>query len=288
MKKISTLVVAMILAISALADKGSIILTSPANFQVLAVSPNGKWACGISGDGITSTEKGVLWNLETNEFTYLSTSGSSTAYDVADDGTVVGSGGYYKDGRWHSLGGQAMSISRDGRTIVGYTMKGNGYAPTKWVDGKIAVIYPYDNDVAQCYTVSDDGSHAAGWGYTTIGSSTLNRTIALWNDSTVEYLTPRASFAEAGRRFSPDGTKLVCETWGRPFVYNLETKEKFNLPFVCEYTNDEICSAYLVCYVNVDPNIFWSGYSHIDTICGNNIFLSSFAKTFLYILLGIN
>ena len=255
MKKISTLVMAMILAISALADKGSIILTSPANFQVLAVSPNGKWACGISGDGITSTEKGVLWNLETNEFTYLSTSGSSTAYDVADDGTVVGSGGYYKDGRWHSLGGQAMSISRDGRTIVGYTMRGNGYAPTKWVDGKIAVIYPYDNDVAQCYTVSDDGSHAAGWGYTTIGSSTLNRTIALWNDSTVEYLSPRASFAEAGRRFSPDGTKLVCETWGRPFVYNLETKEKFNLPFVCEYTNDEICSAYLVCYVNDEGTV---------------------------------
>ena len=256
MKKLSTLLVAVLLAISAFAEKGATVLTSPVNFQVLAVSPNGKWACGISGDGITSTEKGVLWNLETGEFTYLSTSGSSTAYDVADDGTVVGSGGYYKNGSWHSLGGQAMSISRDARTIVGYTMRGGGYAPTKWVDGKVALTYPYDNDVAQCYTVSDDGTHAAGWGYTTTGGSTLNRTIALWSDSTVEYLSPRATFAEAGRRFSPDGTKLVCETWGKPFVYNLVTKEKFNIPFYCEATtNDEICSAYLVCYVNDEGTV---------------------------------
>lgn len=256
MKKLSTLIAAMLLAVSAFAEKGAIVLTSPVNFQVLAVSPNGKWACGISGDGITSTEKGVLWNLETGEFTYLSTSGSSTAYDVADDGTVVGSGGYYKNGRWNSLGGQAMSISRDARTIVGYTMRGGGYAPTKWVDGKLALIYLYDNDVAQCYTVSDDGTRAAGWGYTTTGSSTLNRTIALWSDSTVEYLSPRATFAEAGRRFSPDGTKLVCETWGKPFVYDLTTQEKFNLPFYCETaTNDEICSAYLVCYVNDEGTV---------------------------------
>lgn len=256
MKKLSTLLVAFLVTFVAFAEKGAIVLTSPVNFQVLAVSPNGKWACGISGDGVTSTEKGVLWNLETGEFTYLSTSGSSTAYDVADDGTVVGSGGYYKDGRWHSLGGQAMSISRDARTIVGYSNMGGGYAPTKWVDGKFALTYPYDNDVAQCYTVSDDGTRAAGWGYTTTGGAPLNRTIALWSDSTVEYLSPRATFAEAGRRFSPDGTKLVCETWGKPFVYDLVTKEKFNIPFYCEATtNDEICSAYLVCYVNNDGTV---------------------------------
>lgn len=256
MKKISILFAAILVAISVFAEKGAIVLTSPVNFQVLAISPNGQWACGISGDGMTSTEKGVLWNLQTGEFTYLSTSGSSTAYDVADDGTVVGSGGYYKDGRWHSLGGQAMSISRDGRTIVGYSMMGGGYAPTKWVDGKYALTYPYDNDVAQCYTVSDDGTLAAGWGYTTIGGSTLNRTIALWNDSTVEYLSPRATFTEAGRRFSPDGTKLVCETWGRPFVYDLTTKEKFQIPFYCEYaTKDEVCSGYLVCYVNDEGTV---------------------------------
>lgn len=256
MRRLSALFIAILIAVHAFAEKGAIVLTSPVNFQVLAVSPNGKWACGISGDGITSTEKGVLWNLETGEFTYLSTSGSSTAYDVADDGTVVGSGGYYKDGRWHSLGGQAMSISRDARTIVGYSNMGGGYAPTKWVDGKLALVYPYDNDVAQCYTVSDDGTRAAGWGYTTTGGAPLNRTIALWSDSTVEYLSSRATFAEAGRRFSPDGTKLVCETWGKPFVYNLVTKEKFMIPFYCEATtNDEVCSAYLVCYVNDDGTV---------------------------------
>ena len=255
MKKIFTLCAAILLFISAFADKGTIVLTSPVDFQVLAVSPNGKWACGISGDGVTTPEHGVLWNLQTGEFTYLSTSGSSTAFDVSDDGIVVGSGGYYTDGRWHSLGGQAMSISRDGRTIVGYTSRAGGYAPVKWVDGKLAVTYPYENNVAQCYTVSDDGQLAAGWGYTSIGSSTINRTIALWNDSTVEYLSPKATFAEAGRRFSPDATKLLCESMGHPFVYNLDTKDRFRLPFIAEYTATQICSYFLACYVNDEGDI---------------------------------
>ena len=204
MRKLSVLCVLMCICFYAFAEKGAMILKSPTEFQVLAVSPNGKWACGISGDGITSPEKGVLWNVETGEFTYLSTSGSSTAYDVADDGTVVGSGGYYKDGRWHSFdnssipgagGGTVFSISRDARVAVGYVMQGGKYAPCKWEDGKLKLIYPYNNVTGQCYTVSDDGKYAAGWDYTTLGGATQNRTIALWTDTTVQYLSERASFA---------------------------------------------------------------------------------------------
>ena len=262
MRKQIILFMATLLSVCAFAEKGTIILTSPLDVQLLAVSPNGKWACGISGDGITSTEKGVLWNIETGEITYLSTSGSSTAYDVADDGTVVGSGGYYRNGRWNRYdnssipgagGGTVFSVSRDGNTAVGYVMKGNEYAPAKWVDGKLSVIYPYDNGVAQCYTVSDDGQYAAGWGYTTIGEAPLNRTIALWTDSTVEYLSPRATYAEAGRRFSPDNSKLVCESMGQKFVYDLNTKEKTYLPFYAfSMSGDFIPYNQLVCYVNND------------------------------------
>lgn len=271
MKKFTILFATILVALGAVAEKGTIILTSPLNFQVLAVSPNGKWACGISGDGITSTEKGALWNLETGEFIYLSSQGGSTAYDVADDGTVVGSGGYYKNGVWNRFdnstipgvgGGTVFSISRDGRTAVGYVSKGGDMAPCKWVDGKLSVIYPYDNGVAQCYTVSDDGQYAAGWGYTTIGGSTLNRTIALWTDSTVQYLSPRATFAEAGRRFSPDNSKLVCESYGHKLVYDLNTQEKFELPFI-SYD----CINQLVCYVNNDGLVL-GGEEMFDNLTG--------------------
>lgn len=256
MKKLSTLLMAFLAVISVFAEKGTMIISSPTSFQVLAVSPNGKWACGVSGDGISSTEKGVLWNMETGEMTYLSTTGSSVAYDVSDDGTVVGSGGYYKDGAWHRFdnsafpgagGGTHFAISKDGRYVAGYVMMGGDYAPAKWVDGKLAVIYPYDNGVAQCYAISDDGQYAAGWGYTTTGDAPLNRTIALWTDTTVEYLSKRASFAEAGRHFSSDNSLLLCEAMGHKFVYNLNTKEKLELPF---YSLD--CSNQILCYVNND------------------------------------
>lgn len=256
MKKLSLFFISLLVVFNIYAEKGTMIISSPTSFQVLAVSPNGKWACGISGDGVTSTEKGVLWNLETGEMTYLSTTGSSTAYDVADDGTVVGSGGYYKDGSWHRFdnsgfagvgGASPYAISKDGRYVSGYVMKGGEYAPAKWVDGKLSVIYPYENGAAQCYAISDDGKYAAGWGYTTIGGASLNRTIALWTDTTVEYLSSRASFAEAGRHFSADNSKLLCEAWGHKIVYDLNTKQKLELPF---YSLD--CSNQLVCYVNND------------------------------------
>lgn len=273
MRKLSVLCVLMCICFYAFAEKGVIILKSPTEFQVLAVSPNGKWACGISGDGITSPEKGVLWNVETGEFTYLSTSGSSTAYDVADDGTVVGSGGYYKDGRWHSFdnssipgvgGGTVFSISRDARVAVGYVMQGGKYAPCKWEDGKLKLIYPYNNVTGQCYTVSDDGKYAAGWDYTTVGGATQNRTIALWTDTTVQYLSERASFAEAGRRFSPDNSKLVCEALGHKIVYDLNKKEKFELPFI-----SFDCSNQIVCYVNNDGLVLGQEEMY-DPLTGNS------------------
>ncbi len=262
MKKLFIASLVALMSLSAFAEQGTMILTSPPAVQLLAVSPNGKWACGISGDGITSTEKGVLWNLETGELTYLSTSGSSTAYDVADDGTVVGSGGYYKDGSWHRYdnstipgvgGGTVMSISRDARCAVGYVMQGGVYSPAKWEDGKLKLIYPFNNQGGQCYTISDDGKYASGWDYTTTGNAPLNRTIALWTDSTVQYLSPRATFAEAGRRFSPDNSKLVCESMGQKFVYDLNTQEKTFLPFYAfTLSGSYVANNQLVCYVNND------------------------------------
>ena len=250
---------ALLMAVSAVAEQGAVFLTSPAYMQVMSMSPNGKWACGIVGDG-SSILQGALWNIETGEVTYLSTTDESSAYAVTDDGVVCGGytdytllptgfgvyvAGYYKDGEWHRLdnspmadegvlmyNSEANAISADGRVVVGYVQNTNSdRAPARWVDGKLDCIFPYEN-AGVVYAVSRDGANATGWGYQTDENNDRNRSIALWIEDSVEYLSPRPTFAEAGRGFSPDGSKLVCESLGHNFVYELETKEKTNLPWI--------------------------------------------------------
>ena len=248
----------VLMALCAFAEKGALIISSPLELQLFAVSPNGKWACGVIGDGQTTTLQGMLLNVETGEFTYLSTVDKSSANDVTDDGMVVGSytdyevtgtgigaqvAGYYKDGKWHRLdnstvegalpiGAEVYSVSSDGRTMVGYVMDGpkdSDLAPAMWVDGKLIAILPHVG-AGVAYTVSEDGKMAAGWAYK---EGDNNRNIALWQTpETVEYLSAFSSHAEAGRKFSPNGKLLVCECFGHKFVYNLETKTKTQLPMV--------------------------------------------------------
>ncbi len=269
MKKLSILCATLLLAVSAVAEKGAVFLTSPSMMQVMSMSPNGKWACGIVGDG-TSIFQGALWNLETGEVTYLSTTDESNAYSVTDDGTVCGGytdytlhpaglgvyvAGCYKDGEWHRLdnstmaedgvmmyGSDAFAISADGRVVAGYVQNGptdSDLAPARWVDGKLDYIFPYEK-AGTVYAISRDGVNAAGWGYQTVveideygeEDKTTNRCIALWTADGVEYLSPMPTFSEAGRGFSPDGNWLVCESFGHKFVYNLQTKEKTELPWI--------------------------------------------------------
>lgn len=248
----------VLMALCAFAEKGALIISSPLELQLFAVSPNGKWACGVIGDGQTTTLQGMLLNVETGEFTYLSTVDKSSANDVTDDGMVVGSytdyevtgtgigaqvAGYYKDGKWHrldnstvegalSIGAEVYSVSSDGRTMVGYVMDGpkdSDVAPAMWVDGKLTAILPHVG-AGVAYTVSEDGKMAAGWAYK---EGDNNRNIALWQTpETVEYLSAYSSHAEAGRKFSPNGKLLVCECFGHKFVYNLETKTKTQLPML--------------------------------------------------------
>lgn len=258
MKKLSILCASLLLAISAFAEKGAVILTSPLQMQVMAVSPNGKYACGIIGDGQTTMLQGALWNLETDEFIYLSTLDESSAFDVTDDGLVVGAftsyevvgngvgttvAGWYKDGKWYAYDNttiegvslydaQVSAVSNDGRVAVGYVNQSGRYVPAKWVDGVLSLIYPLWNTQGMCYAVSADGKYAAGWAYKNDDDGDENRTIALWTDETIENLSDFPSFAEAGRAFSVDGKKLLCEAFGSKFVYDLETKEKTMLPAV--------------------------------------------------------
>ena len=260
MKKISILCAAVLMAICSFAEKGAIILHGPETFQVMSVSPNGKWACGIIGDGNTTLLQGMLWNLETGETTYLSTIDESRAFDVTDDCLVVGAftsytatgtgigttvAGYWKDGVWTaydnttvegalSIGGEAKAVSADGRVAVGYVMDGpkdSDLAPARWVDGKLERIYEHDQTAGDVYTVSADGSVAAGWSYS---QDDRNRQISIWDNSTdtVARISEFSSAFEVGYRLSHDGTKLACNQWGNPYVYDLTTGTKTEVPAV--------------------------------------------------------
>ena len=295
MKKLSILCAAIIVALSAFAEKGAMFITSPTLFQVMSMSPNGKWACGVYGDG-TSIVQGVLWNLESGETTFLSDTDESSAYGVTDEGVVCGGytdytlhpaglgvyvAGTYKDGVWTRLdnspmedqgviayGSEASGISADGRVVVGYVQNGptDSYiAPARWVDGKLDCIFPYER-AGVSYAVSRDGSMATGWSYQTFvdekGEEGYNRSISLWTGDGVEYLSPMPTAFEAGRFFSPDGNKIVCESFGHKFVYDLQTKEKTELPWI-----HPMCWKQSIFYVNNDGLVL-GGESFQDDATG--------------------
>lgn len=293
MKKLSILFAAILVAISSFAEKGAMILYGPLQLQVTAVSPNGKWACGIYGDG-TSIIQGMLWNLETGEQTYLSTIDESTAWDVTNDGLVVGSytdyvvtgngagavvPGYYKDGVWtrfdnsgfegiNPYGGEVSMITPDGRIAVGKVqMSSSSYkiAPARWVDGKLDCIFEYEG-AGTAYAVSDDGKYTTGWAYTPDDDGDMNRTIALWDEEgNVEYIFPHGngpSAFEAGRYFSPDGKKLLCETFGHKVIYDIETKEVTDLPWIASQVWNQV-----MCYLG-DNNFVLGGEEWQDPSTG--------------------
>lgn len=134
------------------------------------VSDNGKYAVGYSA--LTNTA--IIWDLDSREFKQITGShrnNRAMAYDVSDDGTVVGAyadttleatksaiiPGFWKDGVWKPLpliegvaytGGEfngATGISPDGKTITGFIreslyseeLKKNvaRCRPAIWIDG---------------------------------------------------------------------------------------------------------------------------------------------------------
>lgn len=258
MKKISIFCTAVLMALCAYAEKGAIILQSPAQMQVTAVSPNGKWACGIIGDGVYTTPQAALWNLESGEVKYLSNE-ESYAQDVNDDGIVVGSftdytlsgngagivvAGSYHNGKWTAFvndcegftsqpGGEVYSISADGRRAVGNVVSSTGkYVPAMWEDGKLLKTLPVKHEQGRAYAISEDGTMATGWAYDKDARGSLNRTVALWRGDSIQNLSAQSSAWEAGISFSLDGTKIICNAMGKKFMYDLTTNEKTEIPWL--------------------------------------------------------
>lgn len=243
-----TLSAAIILASSLGINAAQVIYHTPSNYQVLSVSPNGYWACGVFQDAALNTY-GFRWNLLSGKIEMLSSTDTSIAWDVADDGTVSGNFadnsitpngapiqmvGYYRDGSWHSVempdgkitDGLGYGITPDGRYISGSVQVDGIYTPIIWHDGKISRILSRGAH-GMPYTIAPDGQSAAGW------HMTRNRVATYWGaDGKPTYLTdsPKYSYTpwNSARAFSPDGKKLLY--WG-----GWDELEDGNLNLYCVY-----------------------------------------------------
>lgn len=238
------------------ANAKSLILTSPEDYEIYDISPNGKWACGGYND-MSYTYYAFRWNLETGETEILSNS-ESNANSINDDGIVSGTfvytgkdgnsapcnmPGYYKDGAWHVVeapagakvtDGIGYDISNDGHYMTG-SLEINGESiPFIWKDGKI--YRQLGNATAMPYAISPDGQSASGWEY---GPKQGNRTATYWKaDGTIVHMSDYESPWSSGRRFSSDGKKILF--WGgwdedssAPLlkaVYDVETGDITKVP----------------------------------------------------------
>ncbi len=211
-----------------------VIYNTPSNYQVLSISPNGQWACGIYTNA-NNTPYGFRWNLNTGSIEMLDPTDSSTAWDIANDGTVSGTFadtsiasngapiqmvGFYRNGKWNSVekpaekisDGVGYGITPDGHYISGSVNINGIYTPCIWHDGKLDRILPTDPKAhAMPYAIAPDGQSAAGW------IMKENRTACYWNadgDTKLMLDSPDYSyfFNNCGKGFSPDGKTLLY--WG--------------------------------------------------------------------------
>lgn len=233
-----------------------VVMWSPANYYIYALSPNGKWACGVYND-YSYENHGFRWNLESDEIEMLGNpTEKSEAWSITDDGTIAGRftshevldggaaaivPGIYKDGKWTMLElpagasiddtaaeffiGTALAISHDGRYVSGSVVFNYDYRPYVWCDGKILKSLDISNggqgmESAMPYCISPDGQYVGGW---SLGLS--SRKCTIWNTSTGarKFLTDYEFIYAEVNRFSPDGKKLILSGNGN-FLYDIETE----------------------------------------------------------------
>ncbi len=268
MKKIFVLCTALLLAASAaFAEKGTIFLYGPELFQVMDVSPNGKWACGYVGDNSTIL-RAVRWDLTTGEVLYLSgANDESYAAGVTNDGMVVGTfslngigyQGQWKNGKWTAFdnstiegasneAGDVSAVTPDGRYAVGALYINGTYTPVKWENGILALAY--DSPQGAAYCISDDGKIAAGWSWETPMSTddnetdendkeaNKNRVSTYWDENNVKHVigttgSPWSSI----NSISPDGKKMIVGEWGFPTVFNKDTQTRKEIALAGDINN---------------------------------------------------
>ncbi len=218
------------------ADAENIIFSTPQNFQVMAMSPNGKWACGIYLDG-GQTPISFRWNLETGKVEMTGATEESIAWGISDDGSISGNfscktilpygnplqaPGIYRDGKWvaaelpegaDKAEGFGYGITADGRSMSGTVYIKGVLTPVIWRDGKVYKVFSTPKH-SMAYCISPDGEAAAGWTYGPVHS---NRAAAYWSpDGATNMLLDSPDWSETmfngGKAFSPDGKTLLY--WG--------------------------------------------------------------------------
>lgn len=289
--KIQTLLASLLLSTTALAQTPSvkpIILKSPYDFQILAASANGKWACGAYVDNSNETY-GFRWNLESNEVELLNPAYPSAAFSISNDGLVVGyftdntflangasvtMAGYWKDGKWNRFEipentatyANALSVSPDGHYACGYVSPDNSkYVAYVWKDGKVDREL-VGTDISQAYAVSPDGKYATGWIFR------KNRTGILWGPGE-EYsiLSDYQSPWSSGRKFSPDGTKLLY--WGGYVNTGTTTNPQYGLSSIYDMATKQSTVLYAL---DENSNFDFYDISDKGTVVGEN------GKGFIY------
>ncbi|MGM9707336.1 MAG: hypothetical protein ACI3YM_06955 [Prevotella sp.] len=212
--------------LSSVSAKQYVLLSTPVEHQIMNISPNGKWACGVYVD-FNQAAFGFRWNLESGTVELLSTANSSSAWSVANDGTVAGTfctdelngrmtevPGYYDNQGWHTVempGGQVnygagTGITPDGKAMTGYVIVNGIYRSYVWREGKIDWTVDF-NDHTLSYAIAPDGKAMTGWSFE------YNRTAYCWHDDgTKTLLSDVKSPWSSGRYFSSDGKKLLF--WG--------------------------------------------------------------------------
>ena len=255
MKKVKLLVAASLLALGAVAKSNKpLIMVGPdvlVEYQVVAMSSNGKWACGNVNDG---SYRGFVWDLENNDLYMTSAIGSFSALlDIADDGTAVGlyetteataNGasvevtGYFKDRKWHMFPGSSVTeksssgmvngISDNGRYAAGIDNVNGTYTCVVWdIQENTRTLFG-EGYVGCAYDVTNDGQMAAGWSYHPVKK---NRTPTFWTSTTDSLLLNYTDIGpySVARSFSPDGTKIIANR----HVYDIATKEMTYLEYNC-------------------------------------------------------
>lgn len=218
-------------------------------FYVNRMSANGRFiVLGMGGTDYDNTA--AVWDRETGKTVVIGM--PCTAHDASNDGIIVGkfldpatdvdgrvkiSGGWWKDGKWTSLGGHpnhpitkfngssAVAISPDGQYIGGHVSVGpRKIVPCVWKWNSETKKYDFHKEYstfpesaqgARPWDMSDDGQILAGW-----DSMATNRswwTPSMWTDTDVciKPGIPHADYGEATgilHGINPEGTIAVGES----------------------------------------------------------------------------
>ena len=225
-----SLMLLLVLPCSSWAGK-HVIFTTPEEYQLFRISPNGKWGCGMYVDYSNNTYA-FRWNLVSGKIELLSTGDQSEAWSISDNGVVAGAitteldgqpsrnlPALYYEGEWHVLElpnakvaqGIAYDITPDGQYAVASVSYGdNGpFEAYVWKNEKIErQLGDEGGGCPMPYCISPDGQMAGGW------KMHKNRQACIWKaDGTIiSTLSDYESPWSCVRRFSPDGKKAVI--WG--------------------------------------------------------------------------